>query len=43
MKEMHFLVTWKFLNIWSYSSEFFWVVPSESTPVNKNMHKVNGK
>ena len=29
--------------MWSYSSEFFWVAPSESTPANKNMFKVNGK
>ena len=29
--------------MWSYSSELFWVVPSESTPANKNMFKVNDK
>ena len=28
---------------WSYSSEFFWVVPSESTPANVNIFEVNGK
>ena len=28
---------------WSYSSELFWVVPSESTPANKNMFEVSGK
>ena len=29
--------------MWSYSSEFFWVVLSENTPATKNMFKVNCK
>ena len=29
--------------MWSYSSEFFRVIPSESIPANKNMYKDNGK
>ena len=28
---------------WNYSSEFFWMVPSESTPANKDMFEVSGK
>ena len=29
--------------MWSYSSEFFWVVPSESTPANKTRSKKTAK
>ena len=30
-------------SMWSYSSEFFWVILPESTPAKKNMFKINGK
>ena len=29
--------------MWSYSSEFVWVVPSESTPANKTRSKKTAK